>query len=380
MQISITLSLGQGVNLGPYFNITTNDGVVVPSSASLQELQSGIKMFSVSDLANKVYITSMGQCSTQLTLDILDLPNATTLTPTLVPTITPTQVPTSSPTTIYPTVFPTLVPTSIPTLMPTASPTTITPTISPTTILPTSTPTTITPTSVPTVSPTTVLPTTVTPTVSPTTIAPTIDSYGRLYNFFVVDGSFGELANTGWHVPTYAEWRDLETYLGGQSVAGGALRDAGTSHWLSPNTGATNSSGFTAYPSGYREVNGSTISIGISLWLWSSDIVYIGGNYQAGIALNNINVYSSQFDMNPPSSKKKYGLPVRLIKNDSSWTIGDKYIGNDGQEYDTIKIGTQVWLLSNLKETKYRSGVDIPEVLDNTAWAALSTDARCYYI
>jgi len=55
----------------------------------------------------------------------------------------------------------------------------------------------------------------------------------------------------GWHLPGDAEWTEMITYLGGESVAGGALKETGLLHWFSPNTGATNSSGFTALPAGY---------------------------------------------------------------------------------------------------------------------------------
>ena len=49
---------------------------------------------------------------------------------------------------------------------------------------------------------------------------------------------------TGWHLPSDVEWAELETYLGGIDVAGGKMKEAGTTHWVSPNTGATNESGF----------------------------------------------------------------------------------------------------------------------------------------
>jgi uncharacterized protein (TIGR02145 family) len=78
--------------------------------------------------------------------------------------------------------------------------------------------------------------------------------YGAIYNYYAV--TTGRLCPTGWHVSTKAEWDTLANFLGGAnyhgstSDVGGKLKEAGTSHWKSPNTGATNSSGFTALPGG----------------------------------------------------------------------------------------------------------------------------------
>jgi uncharacterized protein (TIGR02145 family) len=74
--------------------------------------------------------------------------------------------------------------------------------------------------------------------------------YGALYNWFTVNS--GKLCPAGWHVPSDREWIELRTYLGGEDLAGGKLKESGTSHWQSPNAGATNESGFTALPSGMR--------------------------------------------------------------------------------------------------------------------------------
>jgi uncharacterized protein (TIGR02145 family) len=74
--------------------------------------------------------------------------------------------------------------------------------------------------------------------------------YGALYNWAVV--STGKLAPKGWHVPTDADWTKLVDYLGGDSIAGSKLKEAGTSHWFSPNSASTNESGFTALPGGIR--------------------------------------------------------------------------------------------------------------------------------
>jgi uncharacterized protein (TIGR02145 family) len=91
--------------------------------------------------------------------------------------------------------------------------------------------------------------------------------YGKLYNWYAVNDPRG-LAPIGWHVPTDEEWTQLSTCLGGYIIAGGKLKEAGTTHWLAPNTDATNSSGFTALPgSGVGPVEGA---IGYYGYWWSS--------------------------------------------------------------------------------------------------------------
>jgi uncharacterized protein (TIGR02145 family) len=81
--------------------------------------------------------------------------------------------------------------------------------------------------------------------------ADTIATYGWLYNWYAATDS-RNIAPAGWHIPTDAEWTTLTTYLGGDSVAGGKMKEIGTTHWITPNEGATNESGFTALPSGVR--------------------------------------------------------------------------------------------------------------------------------
>ncbi len=92
-------------------------------------------------------------------------------------------------------------------------------------------------------------------------------TYGRLYNWYAVNDPRG-LAPVGWHVPTNEEWLILADCLGGISIAGGKLKEAGTSHWDSPNTDATNETGFTALPGGFRD--GGFIGLGINAQWWTS--------------------------------------------------------------------------------------------------------------
>jgi uncharacterized protein (TIGR02145 family) len=82
--------------------------------------------------------------------------------------------------------------------------------------------------------------------------------YGALYNWYTVNR--GKLCPIGWHVPTDAEWTTLTTYLGGESVAGGRLKETGTMHWVSPNVGAINETGFTALPGSCRDFDEHLVS------------------------------------------------------------------------------------------------------------------------
>jgi uncharacterized protein (TIGR02145 family) len=97
--------------------------------------------------------------------------------------------------------------------------------------------------------------------------------YGALYNWYAVNT--GKLSPAGWHVPTEAEWSTLTDFLGGSYIAGGKMKEADTTHWWSPNTGADNSSGFTALPGGVRNNSGSFMSIGeYGGWLSSTEDNY----------------------------------------------------------------------------------------------------------
>ena len=96
-------------------------------------------------------------------------------------------------------------------------------------------------------------------------------TYGRLYNWYAVET--GNLCPSGWHVPFDWEWTTLTDYLGGINVAGGKLKETGTTHWWKPNIGATNESGFTGLPGGHRAVGGYfTIGGGGCFWSASSSI------------------------------------------------------------------------------------------------------------
>jgi uncharacterized protein (TIGR02145 family) len=101
----------------------------------------------------------------------------------------------------------------------------------------------------------------------------TANTFGALYNWYAVSPTTNGNRNVcpvGWHVPTDAEYTLLTDYLGGESVAGGKMKSTGTQYWQSPNTAATNESGFSGLPGGGRYSNGTFNLIGESGYWWSS--------------------------------------------------------------------------------------------------------------
>lgn len=136
-------------------------------------------------------------------------------------------------------------------------------------------------------------------------------TYGKLYNWHAVnDGR--KIAPLGWHVPSIDEWSILINFLGGESVAGGKLKEKGTSHWQSPNTSATNETGFSGLPGGWRgDGDGTYGEIGTDGCWWSSSISGVGGN-----AINCDLYYADgTIYKNSTGSDKPYGFSVRCIKD-----------------------------------------------------------------
>lgn len=95
------------------------------------------------------------------------------------------------------------------------------------------------------------------------------DELGLLYNWYAIDDQ-RNLCPSGWHVATDAEWETLVTYLGGDKVAGGKMKEAGTFHWYSPNNEADNSSGFSGISGGQRGFEGEFYGPGVYGCFWTS--------------------------------------------------------------------------------------------------------------
>jgi uncharacterized protein (TIGR02145 family) len=129
--------------------------------------------------------------------------------------------------------------------------------------------------------------------------------YGALYNWYAVNT--GKLAPTGWHVPSDAEWDTLIIYLGGDSVAGGKMKET-TSLWMTPNTGATNSSSFSALPGGKRNIDGLFFFyfVGGNWWADTENDIYSAINLTL-VSTSAIAIYGSDFKTN--------GFSIRCVKN-----------------------------------------------------------------
>ena len=130
--------------------------------------------------------------------------------------------------------------------------------------------------------------------------------YGKLYNFYAVNT--GKLAPSGWHVPSDAEFVTLITFLGGNAVAGGAMKSL-SSAWLAPNTGATNSSGFTANPGGLRSFGGTFQVMNYMAVFWTTSSYPSTGDKTSYGAQHNSTATG------PVPVKLREGLSVRCIKN-----------------------------------------------------------------
>jgi uncharacterized protein (TIGR02145 family) len=131
--------------------------------------------------------------------------------------------------------------------------------------------------------------------------------YGKLYNWYAVSDPRG-LAPLGYHIATGTEWSTLRTYLGGNTLAGGPLKETGFCHWLAPNTGATNSSGFTAVGGGVRSSSGTFVNIKFSGKYWTSTV-----NDSTSAILYEI--FSNITFVGTGASIKNDALSVRCIKD-----------------------------------------------------------------
>lgn len=202
--------------------------------------------------------------------------------------------------------------------------------------------------------------------------------HGKLYQWSAamagasVEKSQG-ICPKGWHVPSSAEFNTLVTYLGGSSVAGGKLKQAGTAYWASPNTGATNESGFNALASGRRNTNGSGLSIYSGAYFWSS-------SPSTSLTLSS----ASQSSTNAANSQV-FGFSVRCLMNSTTSLPAIVYNNADSSENGKINnINIDSQNKSHLEAAKYCDDLTVNGYSDwylpaTNELAALRSDASFSY-
>jgi uncharacterized protein (TIGR02145 family) len=242
----------------------------------------------------------------------------------------------------------------------------------------------------------------------------TYEGYGYLYNWYAIGGNDGRapggIVNTSqpvsqndWRVPTEADYNNLISHLGGSSGAGGKCKTINTSPfltncglWNSPNTGATNETMFTGVPGGFRsDIDGTFYDLGTFAYFWTSTEVVISvaktayltsvnNNFVIGGGSKNLGI--SIRLVRPATIIEQTDLPDGTTSNDTlqfpslyNGVILPTYVGNNSNEYLTVKIGAQVWTIQNLVETWNNQGNSLNIVIDNTQWAAQTTGAVCSY-
>lgn len=131
-------------------------------------------------------------------------------------------------------------------------------------------------------------------------------NFGALYNWYTVNT--GKLAPKGWHIPTDAEWEILTEFLGGYMVAGGKLKEIDTILWLSPNEAASNESGFSGLPGGYRLSTGIYLDMGSDCIWWSTTENSSTTAFNRPIGYNYASAYRH-------ITNKTVSLSVRCVKD-----------------------------------------------------------------
>jgi uncharacterized protein (TIGR02145 family) len=191
-------------------------------------------------------------------------------------------------------------------------------------------------------------------------------TYGKLYNVYALLDPRG-IGPVGYHVPTDAEWTTLTDYLGGLSVAGGKLKEEGLCHWVTPNSGASNESGFAAFGAGTRSLNGIFSYFNQLSTFWSITGALLAGDYY----VRNLNTNSTV--VNVYGFGPTNGLSVRLVKDvvtpvALSFTLSQTCSGSDVTLVaNTIAGGTGPYQIST---GTFANQLDAEA---NTSWVTATT-------
>lgn len=232
-------------------------------------------------------------------------------------------------------------------------------------------------------------------TTSTTTLGSSSIKYGYLYNFFAVDDARG-IAPDGWHVPTDTEFETLRLYIASQGWNYDGTTDVGTDeenkqgkalatdYGWEPDAGIgtvgntdypaiRNISGFSGLPGGHRATGGHFANVGNTGYWWSSTVLSTDNAWYRRLRYRSPLVDRGNYS-------KELGFSVRCLRDSSEgWVEGQKVQDIDGNVYDTVQIGTQIWMVQNLAVTHFKDGTPLTNVTDETAWGALETEGYCAY-
>lgn len=253
------------------------------------------------------------------------------------------------------------------------------------------------------------------------------NTYGALYNWPVTTDS-RHVCPQYWHVPTQAEWTELFDAAGGLAVAGGPLKEAGFAHWSFPNSGADNTSGFTALPGGERgygavgfvdqgdrgnwwsSTAASTAAVAFQMSSSSESVVQLNKSLTRGQSIRclrddpsfgctdfNFLEYSPTANIDDGSCSTpsipgctnpgfaEYNMAAN-VDNGSCETLVNCDPGDvvtfDGYDYAVVAMGDDCWFAENLRTSHYANGDSILEIQDPIEWAntpANTIGAWCIY-
>lgn len=201
------------------------------------------------------------------------------------------------------------------------------------------------------------------------------DGYGLLYNGYTIQNA--NFPPTGWSIPTDTQFSTLMTGLGGSDYAGGHMKSTGYTYWLSPNTGADDSSNFSGRGSGYRKDDGT-----FTIFKYQSLIAlypYFGINNSCAVSLATNNEKLLFYVVGPGNISlcPLHGLSVRFIYTGGG-TPASTVTDYDSNVYDVIQIGTQYWTKQNWKCTHLNNGTTLTKVVSDSTWTAATT-GNYYY-
>lgn len=206
-----------------------------------------------------------------------------------------------------------------------------------------------------------------------------LEGYGYLYNWFTINGNENNLI-TDLHAPSNTEWNTLSTYLGGDSVSGGKLKEIGIIRWDTPNTGATDEVNFKGIPGGLRNGIGIFTNIGTIAQFFS--ITEFDGSNAYAIRLRYDNDDTSIFSFTKRAGSSIKCMRVLTAQEQIDFVDGEiveTKTDYDNNSYNVIRIGTQGWTITNLKTTHYLDSTALTKVTNTAAWGVLITEGYCAY-